>query len=138
VNTLHGSTATDSRATPKTHLLSNRDKGICCMSCTLEETSPLEEILRNSFVGTCTSTPVIVADDEEEEEEDEIDDIDEIVEPVEAPIEQVDDFDEDDFDDDFDDDFEEDFEDDEYNIEVSEDELADDGDVEDAEFDDED
>jgi hypothetical protein len=57
---------------------------------------------------------VRAADDEEEEEEaEDLDDDDEGVEEPVGPLEQVDDFDEDDFDDDFDDDFEEEFDDEE-------------------------
>lgn len=76
-------------------------------------------------------------DDQEEQEERDDDDLDveEIVPPV-PPVEQVDDFEEDDFDDDFDDDFEEDFDDD--SIEVDEGDLANasDDEPDDAEFDD--
>jgi hypothetical protein len=50
---------------------------------------------------------------EQEDSNDLDEDLDVVEEPVVAPLEQIDDFDEDDFDDDFDDDFEEDLEDDE-------------------------
>lgn len=53
------------------------------------------------------------SDSEQEDGNDLDEDLDGAEEPVVAPLEQIDDFDEDDFDDDFDDDFEEDLEDDE-------------------------
>jgi len=53
------------------------------------------------------------SDGEQEDSNDLDEDLDVVEEPVVAPLEQIDDFDEDDFDDDFDDDFEEDLEDDE-------------------------
>jgi hypothetical protein len=76
--------------------------------------------------------PSIVAEDEDEE----LDEVEEIVvEPV-APVEQVDDFNEDDFDDDFDDDFEEEPDDDDYAAGVREDEANSEAAPGDADFED--
>ena len=65
-----------------------------------------------------------------------VDEIEEIVPAVE-PIEQIDDFEEDDFDDDFDDDFEEELDEDEYGADAGDD-VPDNDDEEPDEFDDED
>jgi hypothetical protein len=82
------------------------------------------------------TAPVVRASDEEEDvdEDEEVDDIGEV-----APAEQIDDFDEDDFDDDFDDDFEEESEEDELAADLNEDSDGSDEDEEDLdedEFDD--
>ena len=78
-----------------------------------------EELHRQTRIAIPPQVRAVDDDDDDstESEPDDNNDLDEdldVVEtPVVAPLEQIDDFDEDDFDDDFDDDFEEDLEDDE-------------------------